>query len=146
MTPAREDIIRRARECLGWPYHPQGRCRAGIDCLGLIAVCSGLNGTNLDRINYAYGKERAGELRAGLLEAGFAPVPIHEAEPGDVVTFHGNNPRIERHAAVLTETGLIHITQHMRGVMERGWTDGLLRLRHSAYRFPSVVAEGAVHG
>lgn len=66
MADTRQIIVDAARECIGTPWHHQGRVvGAGLDCLGLLVHCSVAAGKEVrDETNY---KRVADESR--LIEA-----------------------------------------------------------------------------
>ena len=142
-----DEVLERATRLVGAPFHLQGRSAKAVDCLGTIAIAFGLVGSPHDRRrDYDPETAVAGELRAGLLAAGFREIPVDEAEPADVLTFHAlEAPDIERHVAIRTHRGMIHTSESGRVAdvpFGRPWT----RLVHAAYRYEQLSDGEADHG
>ncbi len=145
----RAEIIDRARSLRGTPYHPIGRSRLGADCIGVLVVSGGFEGTEGDWRAYDARSVAPGELDAKLRRAGFVQVPLDAAAPGDALTFR-KPPfgSVETHAAVLTAPDrIVHVAAPIGNdqtwVAEVPFDAPWTRLVSRAYRFPGVTeAEG----
>lgn len=134
-----DEIVAAAREYLGTPFRHQGRVRgSGVDCVGLlVGVAQQLGIAVADRTNYN-GIREPGEITAAL-EDNCREVPIHDAQPGDVVVFWLRRPSgPDEHVAILTDHGIIHARQRRGGggrVVETGLSDNWRKRIMSAWRF-----------
>lgn len=138
MTITREQIVAKAREYLGTPFHHQGRVKkAGIDCIGLlVGVAKELGVFHYDRTDYPRlpdGKSLMAELRKVLDE-----IKIEEARPGDVLVFwFSRSTRHPQHVGIKTDLGVIHTYEKCRRVVEGPagkWTKNITH----AFRFRGV--------
>jgi NlpC/P60 family putative phage cell wall peptidase len=79
-------LIAAARECLGTPFHHQGRQPGiGLDCIGLIVVALQATGKQVhDRSDY--GKRPDGKSLETALAAHGA-VPVQDIAAGDILLF-----------------------------------------------------------
>ena len=137
----RDEIIERARSYCGAKVVFRGRSGRSIDCLGLVVLVAGLEGTEFDRIDYLPERVQGGDLREGLVRAGFEPLEVGAAEPGDLLTFFWWQKRdgIERHCGILTGDGrMVHATDATGIVQEVQHRGRWESLTVGAYRFPGV--------
>ena len=109
----REEVIARARGCVGARFRPHGRDpRWGLDCVGVAAIAFGREVA----ANYAL---RGGEPDAigRLIErSGLDAVQAGEAAAGDLVLIEEGATQF--HMAVLTERGFVHADARLRRVVE----------------------------
>lgn len=143
ITP--QQVIDEARTYIGVPFHHQGRCRAGVDCVGLLVVVRRALALPVeDRSGYDR-QPHAGAL-AEELSRQLIKLPLRRPlvyEPADVVELAIKGE--PHHVGLLTERGtIIHATSGRRGspnkVVEHRfiypWTD---RVR-AHYRMPEFSA------
>ncbi len=104
------DPVAAARGWIGTPYVHQASCRgAGADCLGLVrGVWRECRGAEPEPVPpYAPDwSETPGEER--LWQAAlrhFAPRPLTDAHPGDVLLFRMRAGSVARHLGIQAETG-----------------------------------------
>ena len=94
-----DEMIAAARDCLGTPFHHQGRTpRVGLDCIGLIVVALRAVGCAVrDRLDYGM-RPDGRSLVAALREHGAAAVETVQA--GDVLVFRYDHQ--PQHVALAT--------------------------------------------
>lgn len=123
MEHIQEKMIAAARDCLGTPFHHQGRVALrGLDCIGLIVHALREAGVRVAD-NTGYGRMPDGNrLKENLLAHGFTETQA--AMPGDVLLmrFH----RIPQHVGLMVaENAFIHAYAMQRKVIETqllpGW-------------------------
>lgn len=132
------DIVNEARSWAGTPFVHQGRVKhVGVDCVGiLVGVGRRLGLTNYDNPIYPP-NPRGGWLREELARAGLFQVPLEQATHGMVALM--DFPRgLERHAAILTDRGMIHATRSIGRVVEQRITDAWKRRMTIALDWPNV--------
>ncbi len=114
MTLKREAIVASARSWIGTPYIHQASLKGiGCDCLGLLRgiwrECVGPEPEAL--LPYTSDWAEAGGLET-LADAGnrhFDPIPVQEADAGDIVLFRWRNNVPAKHIGLLTGKGtMIH--------------------------------------
>jgi cell wall-associated NlpC family hydrolase len=108
--------IEAARNCLGTPFHHQGRAPgAGLDCIGLVVVALRAAGMDVhDRTDYAR-RPDGKSLEAGLREHGFAPAD--EIRAGNILLFRYD--RQPQHVALATGSdSMIHAFAPAGAVVE----------------------------
>lgn len=136
--PNRDDVVRIARRYIGTPYHHQAALAgAGCDCLGLIrGVWRDLYGAEPEApppYTPDWGETGVVEHMLDAAHRHLRPVPIAEADVGDVMIFRLRGGLIAKHAAILTSrTTMIHAQSEdqVREVTMNGWW-----LRHAAGSF-----------
>ncbi len=139
----RPEILEAARYMIGTKYRHRGRDTKSVDCIGLIAIVSGLANTDHDTIGYQPETAVAGQLREHLERAGFVEIPVEEMRSGDLVSFHApSNARIERHIGIVDGDRFIHVTEQTKKVTSTAFEGRWARMVHSAYRFPGVGENG----
>lgn len=118
MTVERQQIVDLARTYLGVRWHHQGRCRAGLDCAGLVIVVGQELGlTSFD--SYNYGRLPNGMLMEETLSREMTRV--FNPQIGDVLLFRFE---IEaQHVAIVTDRGIIHAYTQSRKVVEHSLDD-----------------------
>lgn len=135
MPVTRQQVIDAARAYLGVRFHHQGRCRAGLDCAGLL-VCVARDlgiSTACDWSNYPRIPDGAAMQRT-LDNCGARRVEAFR--PGDFVLMRFNGQ--PQHIAIVTDRGIIHSYLAARRVVEHG-LDGIWRARIvAAYSFEGV--------
>lgn len=141
----RTDIISKAREYLGTPYHHQGRLKGvGIDCVGLLwGVASELGLPIHNSCDYTRYPTRDGRL-VRELSLSLAPYASPaEARPGDVLVFWiaGRSQR-PQHTALLTGEGILHCYSDVGRVVEHGLSPWWRERIHSAWSFKGVEDSG----
>jgi cell wall-associated NlpC family hydrolase len=130
------DIVAAARECLGTPYHHQGRVIDGMDCLGLLIwACLRLGLPHVDRNDYGRMPEKD-RLLAELREHTGREMRPQEAEPGDILVFR--YLRRPRHVAIKTDMGMIHAWADAGKVVEHGLDDRWMQQCVTAFEFKGI--------
>lgn len=140
----RADIVASARGWIGTPYRHQASVQgAGCDCLGLVrGVWRDLQGPEPEppKSYSADWAEASGEER--LAEAGFrhfVPVPVSEAQAGDVLLFRWRPHVPAKHLGILaTPQTMIH-AQDGASVCEAALSHWWRRRIAFAFSFPGVV-------
>lgn len=95
-------VIAAARQCIGTPFHHQGRLAGvGLDCIGLVVhALRAVGMTVQDQTNY--GKQPDGSaLAEALLAHGAITVPSEERKGGDILLFRFHDE--PQHVALATE-------------------------------------------
>lgn len=139
--PTRLDLCAAARTYIGVRFHHQGRCRAGLDCSGLI-VCAAMDcGVELvDRV--AYSRQPDGHsLEQAMVDAGCERIPIATAGAGDVLMFSFQDNEIGEplpaHLGIIDVDGdLIHAYTKVRRVTKHNIDDAWRARITSAWRLP----------
>lgn len=134
----RSAIILAARECIGTPFHHQGRLvGVGIDCVGVIAHIGARLGILLqDCAGYSRrpdGKTLMQYVRKSLVEK------KSDGEPGDVVVFWVEKPNLPSHVGVLTETGIVHALFGQKCAEHRFPEPYWAARMYAVYAFPGVA-------
>lgn len=106
-----DDIVARARACVGARFRPWGRDPAlGLDCVGLAGVALGVAVPR----DYALRGGEVAAVTARIAAAGLARVD--EAGPGDLVLVGEGAGQL--HLAVMTEAGFVHADARLGRVVE----------------------------
>ncbi len=125
-------VIEAARECLGTPFHHQGRAAGiGLDCIGLLVVALRKAGFEVqDRTDYLPRPDGV-SLIAGIEAHGAKKVETIQA--GDILVFrYGQQPQ---HVALATSGAtLIHAFAPARRVVETAIGDYWRRRLVAVYR------------
>ncbi|MBI4384129.1 MAG: C40 family peptidase [Nitrospinae bacterium] len=114
----RSEIVRKAREYLGTPFHHQGRTKGrGVDCVGLVVCVLRELGPEIDDCR-TYPQTPDSGLLLNKLRQHLEEIPIDRAVSGDVylMTIMG----YPQHVAFLTDIGIIHTHQQVGRVVETG--------------------------
>ena len=107
-----EDVVARARGCLGARFRPHGRDPAyGLDCVGVAGVAFGRAMLPAD---YPLRGGSAAGIAAEVARAGL--VPSGAARAGDLALFDLGAGQL--HLAVLTGAGFVHADARLRRVVE----------------------------
>lgn len=115
MTVAKIDFAERARALVGTPFRPQGRCRDGLDCVGLMVTTYGFENSTV-RANYRLSGDHRSEIER-IASVLMRKVKSCVARSGDALLFQPAPNQL--HFAVKTETGLVHADARLRRVVER---------------------------
>lgn len=110
----------------------------GLDCLGVIA-CAGkeLGLVSHDVPDYPRLPPDGETLQREIARAGFQPVAVAAAQPGDVYLMRVT--RHPQHVALKTDRGILHAWMEARAVVEHGLDDMWRARIVAAYRFPGVT-------
>lgn len=103
-------VVERARSMIGVPFRLHGRCRAGLDCVGLAAVAMGR------KAPCAYGLRSGdvGRAEGWLRVAGLRRV--EHALPGDLALVRPGP--LQLHLMIGTGTGFVHAHAGLGRVVE----------------------------
>ena len=142
--PTRDEIVRAARGYIGTPYHHQAALAgAGCDCLGLIrGVWRDLYGVEPEQpppYTPDWGETGGAEHMLEAAGRHMRPVPLAEADAGDVLIFRLRPGLVAKHAAILTgRTSMIHAQSEdrVREVTMNGWWS---RRAVAAFGFPQPL-------
>lgn len=134
-----DEAISAARECLGTPFHHQGRIKGiALDCAGLIvSVAHDLGLEYIDQ--QGYGRDPYKDLlRTALNEQPcLTVVPLDQMQAGDVLLMRfGREPQ---HLAIYTGSGIIHSFETVGIVCEHDLTEVWRRRILAVYRFKESV-------
>lgn len=133
--------VEAAQQFVGVPYHHQGRCTAGMDCVGLILAVAEAIGIKLnDKPEFRRFKRRPPVGDGLLIHLDDQCLKVQLPQPGDIMVFWFN-PRNKRaqHLGIMGHGTLIHchsgakfvVEQHLTGY----WWDRFI----VAYRMPGVT-------
>jgi len=135
----REQILSAARECLGTPFHHQGRvCKAGLDCIGLMVyIAKKLNLFFYD--NTTYSREPMPGILIPELEKVLTRVSPEKMKAGDVLVFWMNKKtKFPQHIGICTDRGMIHTWAGVKKVVEHKFSDRWKERLLYVFRFPGV--------
>lgn len=114
-SPAATQAVNLATGLIGAPYRWGGATPDGFDCSGLVYYTFGKAGLTVPRTSQAqYQTAR--------------PVPIDQAEPGDLV-FFGRRGRISHVGIYLGDERFVHAPETGRAVTIAHLSDGYYRAR-----------------
>lgn len=127
-------------EALTWtdtPYAHQGRLRGvACDCIGLVIGTARGLGLEIPEIP-AYGRRPDGSL-LGALDANLVPIPLDQAQGGDIVLFAWASVPV--HVGILTDADtVLHAYLPNRRVVQMRIDEKTRRLIVAAYSVPGVV-------
>jgi NlpC/P60 family putative phage cell wall peptidase len=128
-----ETMIAAARECLGTPFHHQGRTPgAGLDCIGLLVVAARAAGRVVeDRTDYS--RRPDGQSLIDVLRAHGA-AEVSDIAAGDILLFRYD--RQPQHVALATgPDNMIHSFAPARAVVETAIGDYWRRRLCGIFRF-----------
>ena len=133
------DVVIEARRWLGVPWRHQGRTRAGLDCVGLIAVVA--HALGISSYDYtSYGRRAVGQAFVHHFADNMDPLRIAEAEAGDVLVFADH--AYPCHCGILTEKWeqphLLHAHATRRKVIEEPYIGEWPAKVKFAFRFRGV--------
>lgn len=121
---AREEFVRQARSMVGVRWRHRGRKPWAVDCIGLVFVAGRAAGLETGADPAGYGREPwEDRLLSGCLERFGDPIPLEQAQPGDVALFRLGTTAAS-HIGVLGDhpqggLSLIH-AHNLHGVVECG--------------------------
>jgi cell wall-associated NlpC family hydrolase len=133
------DIVATARGFCGVRWRHQGRSRDGIDCAGLVLEVARIcRGSTVDVRNY--NRKEANEQMVAHCRAHLQPVPIRDAQPGDVMVFGLGD---SRHMGIVGDykhggLSLIHAYLAVRMVVETRIDEEWRARARGCFRFPGV--------
>jgi len=139
-----QDVVRKAREYLGTPFHHQGRLKGiGIDCVGLV-FCTAKELGLLDGVKDCFGYSRSPDGSTFMQETSRAlmPLEVEEAMEGDVLAFwmtRSEQHRYPQHMGFCTDIGLLHTYASSGCVVEHGLDARWQRRILGAFRIPGVT-------
>jgi cell wall-associated NlpC family hydrolase len=131
------DIISAARECVGTPFHHQGRIAGvGMDCAGLIVhVAAKFGMASIEPAGY--GRSPCN----GMMEAAADTQPylmrVTDMQAGDVLMMRFTGE--PQHVGIYTGNTLIHAYESVGKVVEHRMDDKWLRRIVRVYRFKDVA-------
>lgn len=109
----KDDVVARARRCLGVRFRAQGRSiDHGLDCVGVAAFA-------YDREvprNYALRGGDPTEIAAMIEAAGLRPIDREMADAGDLLLIAASYWQL--HLVILTGQGFVHADAGLRRVVE----------------------------
>lgn len=143
MTGIRKAIITCARGLVGVPFHHQGRCRLGIDCVGVVIfIGKGLGLMPKDEDYLGYAMHPDGDTLCRELGKYMTEIDVDDILPGDVAVFYGHpKSKLPQHVAIVTEDGdgIIHAHSGSDRVVETPMGKWEKRLV-CGFRYSSVSA------
>jgi cell wall-associated NlpC family hydrolase len=128
-----------ARTYIGTPFRHQGRTPGhGLDCIGVM-VCIGreLGLFDYDLPHYPRLPHGDMALLPHVARAGFRPLTICAAQPGDVLVFRVL--REPQHVALLTDCGVLHAWLQAGAVVEHRLEPFWQSRMVGAFAFPNVI-------
>lgn len=131
----RNEIVTHAKNCVGTPYHPQGRLFGkGLDCIGLLIYAAGESGYKV--VDFKRYNEEPGQPELfHYLDLNFDEIELDDRQPGDILVFWYNKRDSEQHIGIQSDVGLVHTYQSVGRVVEHSmpefWEKRLMR----AYKF-----------
>lgn len=145
---AAPEIVACARRYTGVRFRHQGRCRDGLDCLGLlIRVAQDCNVDfagrpvlELDAVDY--GRRPDVSLLLQKLEQHLNAIALMQVETGDVLLLKIDGS--PQHLAIVTdypmpqELGMIHAYAPARQVVEHRYDDYWKERTYRAFRLPQL--------
>lgn len=132
------EIVVKARQFIGTPYHHLGRVKgAGIDCVGLIVGI----GKELGLINEdykRYTKHPAKHILTDQLERSSLK-PVDKPAIGDIIIFWiSPKTRAPQHMGIKSERGIIHVHAGVGRVVEHALDVRWRRRVCGAYRYKGI--------
>lgn len=147
----RAAVVTEARTWIGVPFRHQGYTRDGVDCIGLLsAVVSALGMGPADPTRRpgaeefrGYARQPSGASLLGGLHRCAVPIPVHEAQPADIIVVDwGMGPQHVGWLADYRHGGLSLIHALSRGaggsVVEHRLTGRALSRPVAAFSVPGV--------
>lgn len=139
----RVQVVAKAREYVGTPYHHQGRVKGhGVDCIGLIFCIFGELGIDgFDKQEYRNCRRSPprgeGMLRDFDVVCG---TRLCDVEPGDLAVFWINTTsRRPQHVALVTDYGLLHTYSDVGRVVEHLFAPEWRERFICGYHVPGVM-------
>ena len=110
MSP--EEVVARARGCVGAPFRAQGRSVGhGLDCVGLALIAFGIEG---ERPRYAMRGGEVSAIRRVIADAGLVEAVSDAA--GDLVLHRAGAQHL--HLTIATGAGFVHACGRIGRVVE----------------------------
>ena len=132
-----DQLVSQARSYLGVPYRHHGRCRKGLDCIGLFVACAEDLGIQVwDDLTYTL-KVNPKHLLAGLgqyTEKDVRPI----LSPGRMALMQFSGEAGITHTALITDKGLLHAYNKRRSVVEHRINDQWKKRIIRTYRINGV--------
>lgn len=133
--PETGKIVKVARGYLGVKFVHQGRCRAGIDCIGLV-VKSGNEAGYVVEDHTVYGRCPRPDHLLHHIGLSFEQIPIEDAGVEDILLFWVRKPHLPQHAGIISKDGwLIHTWSDVGKVVETPLDDYWVKRTHSAWKY-----------
>lgn len=133
-----DDVVAYARECLGTPFHHQGRvCGVGLDCAGVVAHV-------VERAGYSYTAPTnyGRQPFRGVLEDTLNSqeilhrVPLSDMQKGDILLMRfAKEPQ---HLAIYTGNGIIHAYETVKKCVEHGLDEPWQKRIVAVYRIKDI--------
>ena len=119
MIATRMEIVEKAREYLGTPFHHQARLKkVGVDCIGLIVCVANELGFSIEDCT-TYSRKPSDVLLLQEMRFKLDEIPKEEAGFADVLLFWISRTSLRpQHIAYKTDIGLIHTWAHAGKVVE----------------------------
>jgi hypothetical protein len=139
-------IVAAGREWLGVPWRHMGRCRAGVDCIGLVLLAARKAGWDLPDPAPYLREPQGGRLVSGVLAHGDR---VAQAEPGDVLVFrlgvYGGHLGIATHHRKYGVPAVLHAYAPHKHVVEQPMDAELQRalVAVARLRAPGALLQGA---
>ena len=135
----RQDIIDKAREFIGTPFHHQARLKGiGIDCVGLLVCVANELGIPIqDRTVYTSNPD--GVTLKKELDQALNQIYLTEVAAGDVLVFWYTKRQYPQHVAIKTDIGIIHAHQSIHIVTEHSIPPKWQKRIMLAYKYPGVI-------
>jgi hypothetical protein len=105
-----DEVVARARACVGVPFRLHGWGTDGLDCVGLVAVATGLDAP----IGYGLRSGDVAQAEAGLRAAGLRMVA--QGCAGDVALVRPGP--VQLHLMIACHGGFVHAHAGLRRVVE----------------------------
>lgn len=129
-----EKAIAEARSYVGCKWRHRGRSRFGIDCIGLLVASMAAGGVEMrDRRDYGRTPWMDG-LEQEMRDHFGDPIPLADAQPGDVVLMRWDDRSEPSHVGILADSrharlALIHsysLTQVIEHDLDTVWSDRIV--------------------
>ncbi|TZG29667.1 peptidoglycan endopeptidase [Sphingomonas montanisoli] len=109
-----DDVVARARGCVGAPFRAQGRSvEHGLDCVGLALIAFGIEG---QRPRYALRGGEVSAVMAMIADAGLVAVAVGGAAAGDLMLHRAGAQHL--HLTIATGDGYVHACGRIGRVVE----------------------------
>ncbi len=135
----RSDIVNKAREFIGTPFHHQARLKGvGIDCVGLL-VCVAKELEIPVQDHKIYTSNPDGVTLKKELDAALDQIDIVDAVSGDMLVFWYTKRGFPQHVCIKTDIGIIHTHQTVGRVVEHLLDSTWQRRVLHAYKYRGIV-------
>ena len=148
MNDVTQAALEEARAWIGTPYHHQASLRGvGTDCLGLLrGVWRSVYGSEPEAVP-AYTPDWCEPQRDERLwqaaERHLTPVPVSQAQAGDVLLFRMRSSAVAKHLGIMSASGALPAFIHAysgHAVLESPLTAAWQRRVVAVFRFPEEVS------